>query len=169
MNRLVCVCWKTRVLSDFWDTIFIYATWATSTQFLILFPSLFLTPSPTKRPIVNNIWPPVVSGWKKFIQRTFIKHLKLFLTVRFFFEIVYTKEQALFKTLVVFSFEFICVQDESFKNTLTTKWIGKRNPFFCFHFVKPYRATDLSKRLLKFELPIAKYKLKICSSISRQL
>ena len=42
------------------------------------------------------------------------------------FGIEYTKEQVLLKHLAVFDFESICVQEESFKDTDTTKWIGKR-------------------------------------------
>ena len=44
------------------------------------------------------------------------------------FGIEYTHEQALFKNLAIFDFESICVQDESFKDTDTTKWIGKHIP-----------------------------------------
>ena len=40
----------------------------------------------------------------------------------------YTDEQTLFMTLVIFDFETICVQEESFKDTATTKWIGKHIP-----------------------------------------
>ena len=41
------------------------------------------------------------------------------------FGIEYTNEQTLFKNLATFDFELICVQEESFKDTETTKWIGK--------------------------------------------
>ena len=44
------------------------------------------------------------------------------------FGIEYTHEQALFKNLAIFDFESICVQEESFKDTDTTKWIGKHIP-----------------------------------------
>ena len=40
----------------------------------------------------------------------------------------YTTEQALFDNLHIFDFESICVQEESFKDTDTTKWIGKQIP-----------------------------------------
>ena len=40
----------------------------------------------------------------------------------------YTNEQTLFKNLAIFDFESICVQEESFKDTDTTKWIGKHIP-----------------------------------------
>ena len=46
--------------------------------------------------------------------------------------IEYTKEEALFKKLVVFDFESICVQEESFNDTYSTKWIGKHNPVSVF-------------------------------------
>ena len=44
------------------------------------------------------------------------------------FGIEYTNEQTLFKNLAIFDFESICVQEESFKDTNTTKWIGKHIP-----------------------------------------
>ena len=44
------------------------------------------------------------------------------------FGIEYTHEQTLFKNLAIFDFESICVQEESFKDTDTTKWIGKHIP-----------------------------------------
>ena len=42
--------------------------------------------------------------------------------------IEYTNEQTLFKNLAIFDFESTCVQEESFKNTDTTIWIGKHIP-----------------------------------------
>ena len=44
------------------------------------------------------------------------------------FGIEYTNEQTLFKSLAIFDFESIFVQKESFKDTDTTKWIGKHIP-----------------------------------------
>ena len=44
------------------------------------------------------------------------------------FGIEYTHEQILFKNLAIFDFESICVQKESFKDTDTTKWIGRHIP-----------------------------------------
>ena len=44
------------------------------------------------------------------------------------FGIEYTHEQTLFKNLAIFDFESICVQEESFKDTHTTKWMGKHIP-----------------------------------------
>ena len=44
------------------------------------------------------------------------------------FGIEYTHEQTLFKNLAIFDFESVCVQEESFKDTDTTKWIGKHIP-----------------------------------------
>ena len=41
------------------------------------------------------------------------------------FGIENTNEQTLFKNLVLFVFESICVEKESFKNTVTSKWMGK--------------------------------------------
>ena len=42
--------------------------------------------------------------------------------------IEYTHEQTLFMNLALFDLESICVQEESFKDTDTTKWIGKHIP-----------------------------------------
>ena len=44
------------------------------------------------------------------------------------FGIEYTNEQKLFKNLAIFDCESICVQEESFKDIDTTKWIGKHIP-----------------------------------------
>ena len=44
------------------------------------------------------------------------------------FGIEYTNEQMLFENLAIFDFESICVQEESFTGTDTTKWIGKHIP-----------------------------------------
>ena len=44
------------------------------------------------------------------------------------FDINYTSEQKLFKSLAVFDFDSIRVQEETFKNTNTTTWIGKHVP-----------------------------------------
>ena len=45
-----------------------------------------------------------------------------------YFGIEYTNEQSLFKNLAIFEFESICAQDESFRDTETTKWIKKHIP-----------------------------------------
>ena len=45
-----------------------------------------------------------------------------------FFGIKYTSQQKLFKSLAMFDFESISVQEESFKDTKTTIWIGKHVP-----------------------------------------
>ena len=42
--------------------------------------------------------------------------------------IKYTSQKKLFKSLALFDFESICVQDESFKDTKTTTWIGTHVP-----------------------------------------
>ena len=44
------------------------------------------------------------------------------------FGINYTSEQKLFKNLTLFDFESICVQEETFRDTITTTWIGKHVP-----------------------------------------
>ena len=44
------------------------------------------------------------------------------------FGIKYTSQQKLYKNLAKFDFESICVQEESFEDTKTTKWIGKHVP-----------------------------------------
>ena len=55
------------------------------------------------------------------------------------FGIEYTNEQTLFKNLAMFDFESICVQEESFRDTDTTKWIGKHIPI----------STSISSNLVK--------------------
>ena len=44
------------------------------------------------------------------------------------FGIKYTSEQKLFKNLATFDFESNCVQEETFRDTITTTWIGKHVP-----------------------------------------
>ena len=44
------------------------------------------------------------------------------------FNIPYGSEQKTFKNLAIFDFESICVKEESYKQTETTRWIGKRVP-----------------------------------------
>ena len=43
------------------------------------------------------------------------------------FGIEYINDQTLLKNLATFEFESICVQKENFRDTDTTKWIGKHN------------------------------------------
>ena len=57
----------------------------------------------------------------------YIKHKKQTAELNSF-EIEYTNEQTLFENLVIFDFESICVQEESSKDTDTTKWIRKHVP-----------------------------------------
>ena len=44
------------------------------------------------------------------------------------FDIKYMSEQKLFKKLAMFDFESICVQEETFKDTSTTTWMGRYVP-----------------------------------------
>ena len=44
------------------------------------------------------------------------------------FGINYTSEQKLFKNLAIFDFESTCVREETFRDTITTTWIGKHVP-----------------------------------------
>ena len=44
------------------------------------------------------------------------------------FGIKYTSEQKLFQNLALFDFESICVQEETFRDTITTTWMGKHVP-----------------------------------------
>ena len=44
------------------------------------------------------------------------------------FGINYTSEQKLFQKLAIFDFESICVQEDTFRDTITTTWIGKHVP-----------------------------------------
>ena len=62
------------------------------------------------------------------IRRTYIKRKKLCLTNWTPSKIEYTTEQTLFKNLALIDFESTCVQEESFKDTDTTKWSGKHIP-----------------------------------------
>ena len=48
------------------------------------------------------------------------------------FGIKYTSEQKLFRKLARFDFESICVQNETFRDTNTTTWIGKHVPISAF-------------------------------------
>ena len=43
-------------------------------------------------------------------------------------EIPYREDQKLFKNLAAFDFEYNCVKEETYKETKTTKWIGKHVP-----------------------------------------
>ena len=44
------------------------------------------------------------------------------------FNIPYREDQILFKNLAIFDFESICVKAETYKETETTKWVGKHIP-----------------------------------------
>ena len=44
------------------------------------------------------------------------------------FNIPYKNDQKLFKNLAIFDFESICLKEDSYKQTETTTWIGKRVP-----------------------------------------
>ena len=44
------------------------------------------------------------------------------------FNITYRDEQKLFKILAVFDFESICLKEDTYKETETTKWIGRHVP-----------------------------------------
>ena len=46
------------------------------------------------------------------------------------FGIKYTSQHKLFKNLAIFDFESICGNEESFKDTKTTTWIGKQIPIW---------------------------------------
>ena len=50
------------------------------------------------------------------------------------FGIKYTSQQSLFTNLAKFDFESICVQEESFKDTKATTWIGKHVPISVSNF-----------------------------------
>ena len=71
----------------------------------------------------------ICSDWVKNVYPTNVYQTQETLLDKFdSFEIEYTNEPTLFKKLAIFDFESICVQEESFKNTDTTKWIGKVIP-----------------------------------------
>ena len=44
------------------------------------------------------------------------------------FSIPHREDQNLFKNLAIFDFESICVEEETYKETETTKWVGKHVP-----------------------------------------
>ena len=44
------------------------------------------------------------------------------------FNIPYREDQKLFKNLAIFDFKSICIKEETYKETETTKWIGKHVP-----------------------------------------
>ena len=67
------------------------------------------------------------------------------------FGIEYTHEQTLFKNLAIFDFESICVQEESFEDTDTTKWIGKHIPI----------SVSISSKLVKSQF--------FCNSVAHHL
>ena len=53
------------------------------------------------------------------------------------FGIKYASQQKHFKNLAVFDFESICVQENSFKDTKTTTWIGEHVPISVSISLKP--------------------------------
>ena len=61
------------------------------------------------------------------IRGTYIKSKRLFDKLSSF-GIKYTSEQKLFKSLALFDFESICVQEETLRDTNKTTWIGKHVP-----------------------------------------
>ena len=81
------------------------------------------------------------------------------------FGINYTSEQKLFKSLAIFDFESICVQEETFRDTNTTVWIGKHVPIsvsnssnlvknqFSSATLTLITSLHLLLELLKIELP----------------
>ena len=66
---------------------------------------------------MKNVYPPNVYQ----IRETLFDKLDSF-------GIHYTSEQKLFKNLAIFDFVSICVQEETFRDTNTTTWIGKHVP-----------------------------------------
>ena len=66
---------------------------------------------------VNNVYPKNVYQ----IRETLFDKLDSF-------GINYTSEQKLFKILAIFAFQSLCVQEETFRDTITTTWIGKHVP-----------------------------------------
>ena len=66
---------------------------------------------------VKNVYPRNVYQ----IQKTLLERLDIF-------GIKYTSELKRFKKLAKFDFESICVQEETFRDTNTTRWIGKHVP-----------------------------------------
>ena len=64
------------------------------------------------------------------------------------FGIKYRSEKKLFKNLAIFDFESICVQEETFRDTITTTWLGKQTcPDICINFFKPCGRTNFPLQL----------------------
>ena len=61
------------------------------------------------------------------IHGTYIKSEKLSLTTRTL-SVSTTRVKKLFKNIAIFDFESICVQEETFRDTITTTWRGKHVP-----------------------------------------
>ena len=63
------------------------------------------------------------------------------------FAINYTSEQKLFKNLAIFDFESICVQEETFRDTNTTTWIGKHSRYL-YQFLQTLWKNQFSSATL---------------------
>ena len=96
------------------------------------------------------------------------------------FGIKYTSQQKLFKSLAKFDFEAICVQEESFNDTKTTRWRSKHVPISVsissnfveepFFSTTPILTTSFHRLLghSKVWRRKVKHKWSFCSLISRQ-
>ena len=113
------------------------------------------------------------------IRRTYIKSEKLFDKLGFFV-VKYTSQQKLIKKFAIFDFESICVQQETFRDTITTTWIGKdvpisvsissnlvEEPLFLCNF-DPHHPVASFIGTLESLASQSKAKMKTCSLISRQ-
>ena len=60
------------------------------------------------------------------------------------FNIPYREDQKLFENSGIFHFESICVKEETYEETETTNWNGKRVPNISFNFVQPKTRTHFS-------------------------
>ena len=71
----------------------------------------------TCKEIVNHVFPKNVYQ----LQKTLFDKLHSF-------NILHSDDQKVFQSMVIFNFESICVQEDKFCDTDTTKWTGKHLP-----------------------------------------
>ena len=95
-----------------------------SNPFAVLTVTLFST----KLSTWSNISLHAVNELKISIRGTYIRSDKTLSDKLDSFGIKHLSEQKLFKSLAIVDFESICVQEETFRDTNTTTWIGKHVP-----------------------------------------
>ena len=115
---------RMKKVSSFYATTITFATSTTSTPCSKLSGGLRVTHLSRRRGIWNDIWLLVVIVLNLFTPKIFTNIEKMDA-----FNMLYRNEQRLFKNLAIFDLESICVKEaNSYKQTETTTWIGKRVP-----------------------------------------